>query len=255
MLVGIGTIIAVADPLIFWTIVAAAAVGAALGDWLSYWVGYHYHAQIQQMWPLKNHPKLLDKGRVFFKRWGAGDCHRRFSGPLRANVPIVAGIAEMPWLRFQIANWGSAFLWAFVCLSWLVGNEVVDPVFFLSCCGLPSRSAFYKRMGAVQVGGTTRRDSDVCSYCCRRRAGAARGHGLRVCFQSYKRGQKARWRDQSVGPGHSRYIRRKSVQNALVADDKCNTQVVLIVASTLFAISQLAGSLLGKTRKQSILEY
>jgi membrane protein DedA with SNARE-associated domain len=61
MLVGIGTIIAVADPLIFWTIVAAAAVGAALGDWLSYWVGYHYHTQIQQMWPLKNHPKLLDK--------------------------------------------------------------------------------------------------------------------------------------------------------------------------------------------------
>jgi membrane protein DedA with SNARE-associated domain len=59
MLVGIGTIIAVADPLIFWTIVAAAAIGAALGDWLSYWVGYHYHAQIQQLWPLKNS----------FRRW------------------------------------------------------------------------------------------------------------------------------------------------------------------------------------------
>jgi len=28
MLVGIGTIIALADPLIFWTIVAAAAIGA-----------------------------------------------------------------------------------------------------------------------------------------------------------------------------------------------------------------------------------
>jgi membrane protein DedA with SNARE-associated domain len=36
MLVG-STIIAVADPLTFWTIVAAAAIGAALGDWLSYW--------------------------------------------------------------------------------------------------------------------------------------------------------------------------------------------------------------------------
>ena len=41
----------------------------------------------------------------------------RFSGPLRASVPIVAGIIEMPWLKFQIANWGSAFLWAFVLLS------------------------------------------------------------------------------------------------------------------------------------------
>jgi membrane protein DedA with SNARE-associated domain len=39
VLVGVGTIIAVADPLIFWTIVVAAAIGAALGDWLSYWLG------------------------------------------------------------------------------------------------------------------------------------------------------------------------------------------------------------------------
>src|ERR1051326_5065803 len=59
MLVGIGTIIGAADPLIFWTIVTAAAVGAALGDWVSYWLGYHYHAQIQAMWPLKDHPKLI----------------------------------------------------------------------------------------------------------------------------------------------------------------------------------------------------
>jgi membrane protein DedA with SNARE-associated domain len=109
MLVGIGTVIAVADPLIFWTIVAAAAVGAALGDWLSYWLGYHYHTQIQQLWPLNNHPKLLDKARSFFRLWGAwGIVIARFSGPLRASVPLVAGIA---------ANWSSAFLWAFVLLS------------------------------------------------------------------------------------------------------------------------------------------
>jgi membrane protein DedA with SNARE-associated domain len=32
-------------------------------------------------------------------------------------VPIVAGITQMPALRFQLANWSSAFLWAFVLLS------------------------------------------------------------------------------------------------------------------------------------------
>ena len=118
MLVGIGTIIGAADPLIFWTIVTAAAVGAALGDWLSYWLGYHYHEKIQAMWPLKDHPKLLENGHKFFKRWGVwAVVIGRFSGPLRASVPIVAGIIEMPWLRFQIANWSSAFLWAFVLLS------------------------------------------------------------------------------------------------------------------------------------------
>ena len=62
MLVGIGTIIGAADPLIFWTIVTAAAVGAALGDWLSYWLGYHYHEQIQAMWPLKTIPSCSRTG-------------------------------------------------------------------------------------------------------------------------------------------------------------------------------------------------
>ena len=118
MLVGIGTIIGAADPVIFWSIVSSAAVGAALGDWLSYWLGYHYHAQIQAMWPLRNHPKLLDNGHRFFARWGVwAVVIGRFSGPLRASIPIVAGITEMPWLKFQIANWSSAFLWAFVLLS------------------------------------------------------------------------------------------------------------------------------------------
>jgi membrane protein DedA with SNARE-associated domain len=118
MLVGIGTIIGAADPLIFWTIVAAAAIGAALGDWLSYWLGYHYHAQIQNMWPLKNYPHLIETGHKFFEKWGVwAVVIGRFSGPLRASVPIVAGITEMPVLKFQIANWGSAFLWAFVLLS------------------------------------------------------------------------------------------------------------------------------------------
>jgi membrane protein DedA with SNARE-associated domain len=70
------------------------------------------------MWPLRNHPNLLEQGRVFFKRWGVwAIVIGRFSGPLRASVPIVAGSIEMPWLRFQLANWSSAFLWAAALLS------------------------------------------------------------------------------------------------------------------------------------------
>ena len=70
------------------------------------------------MWPLKNHPTLIEKGRVFFRKWGAwAIVLARFSGPLRASVPIAAGIAQMPQRMFQLANWSSAFLWAFVLLS------------------------------------------------------------------------------------------------------------------------------------------
>jgi membrane protein DedA with SNARE-associated domain len=93
-------------------------VGAALGDWLSYSLGYYYHNEIQNMWPLRDHKDLMVRGRIFFKRWGAwAIVIGRFLGPLRASVPIVAGVTEMPWLRFQIANWSSAFLWAAVLLA------------------------------------------------------------------------------------------------------------------------------------------
>jgi len=109
----------------FWLIVVAAAIGAALGDWVSYWLGYHYHERIQSMWPLKNHPKLIENGKTFFRRWGAwAIVLARFTGPLRASVPIVAGIAQMPQMLFQVANWASAFLWAFLVLY--TGGFVVD---------------------------------------------------------------------------------------------------------------------------------
>ena len=82
MVLGIGPLVGASDALNFWTIVSAAAIGAALGDWLSYWLGYHYHEQIQRMWPLRNHPNLIDQGRVFFKRWGAWLLSSdAFSGP------------------------------------------------------------------------------------------------------------------------------------------------------------------------------
>src|SRR5262245_35455053 len=118
MVFGIGPLLGATDSLNFWTVVAAAAIGAALGDWLSYWLGYHYHYAIQGMWPLRNHPDLIKRGRIFFKQWGAwAIVIGRFLGPLRASVPIVAGITEMPQIRFQIANWSSAFLWAAVLLA------------------------------------------------------------------------------------------------------------------------------------------
>jgi membrane protein DedA with SNARE-associated domain len=118
MLVVIGTIIGASNSLSFWSILTAAAIGAALGDWLSYWLGYHYHEQIARMWPLSSYPNLIPQGHKFFTRWGPwAIVIGRFSGPLRASVPIVAGITQMSWLRFQIANWSSAFLWAFVLLS------------------------------------------------------------------------------------------------------------------------------------------
>jgi membrane protein DedA with SNARE-associated domain len=97
----------------FWPIWLAAALGAAVGDWVSYWLGFHYKHGIARLWPLSRNPALLPRGEAFFRKWGvAGIFLGRFFGPLRSAVPLVAGICAMPLLRFQIANVASAAVWA-----------------------------------------------------------------------------------------------------------------------------------------------
>jgi len=116
-LVLIGTFIAAGD-LPFVPVWIAGSAGAALGDWISYWVGVKLEYTVQHIWPLSRHPDLIPKGEAFIKKWGAlGIFIGRFSGPLRASVPLVAGIFEMPFWTFQIANWTSAFIWAGVLLT------------------------------------------------------------------------------------------------------------------------------------------
>jgi membrane protein DedA with SNARE-associated domain len=102
----------------FWPILVAGAVGAALGDWLSYWIGIKVGPAIANAWPLSRSPGLIPRGERFVKRWGAPAIFiGRFFGPLRAAVPLVAGIFLMPWWRFQIANFVSAFVWVAVVLT------------------------------------------------------------------------------------------------------------------------------------------
>ncbi len=102
----------------FWPVWVAGSVGAALGDWLSYWIGVKLGPPVAHMWPLSRHPDLLPRGEAFVKRWGVPAIFiGRFFGPLRAAVPLVAGIFEMPYWSFQFANVTSAFLWAGVLLT------------------------------------------------------------------------------------------------------------------------------------------
>lgn len=118
MLIAIGSIAAVngtmADFAVLWV---AASLGAALGDWVSYWLGKHFHEEIANMWPLSKRPDLIPRGQKFFDEYGVwAIVLGRFFGPLRAAVPLVAGISEMDFRKFQIANFLSAFLWAGVLL-------------------------------------------------------------------------------------------------------------------------------------------
>jgi membrane protein DedA with SNARE-associated domain len=116
VLVAIGALIGISD-IKFWPVWIAAAVGASLGDWLSYWFGYHFKDRVAEMWPLSRHPDLLPRGQAFVQRWGIPSIYiGRFFGPLRATVPLAAGIFAMPYWPFQLANWTSALIWSAVLL-------------------------------------------------------------------------------------------------------------------------------------------
>jgi membrane protein DedA with SNARE-associated domain len=116
-LVALGALVG-SSGLSFWPIWIAGALGAAFGDWLSYWIGLKLEYRVQHIWPLSRHPDLIPRGEAFMRTWGiAGIFIGRFFGPLRAAVPLIAGIFEMPFWRFQIANFSSAFVWAAVLLT------------------------------------------------------------------------------------------------------------------------------------------
>jgi len=107
----------------FWPIWIAGSLGAACGDWLSYWIGYKLEKAVYGIWPLSKHPDLIPKGEAFIEKWGIlGIFIGRFSGPLRASVPLVAGVFRMPYWKFQAANFSSAFVWAGTLL--LLGDVI-----------------------------------------------------------------------------------------------------------------------------------
>ena len=93
--------------------VSWAVAGAVLGDGLSYWIGKHYQAQLTNVWPFNKHPASLEKGIAFFQRYGGKSVAiGRFFGPIRAVIPLVAGMMNMPAGRFLVANVLSALAWA-----------------------------------------------------------------------------------------------------------------------------------------------
>jgi membrane protein DedA with SNARE-associated domain len=120
--------------------ILGAAVGAALGDAVSYWIGIHFKHLVPRMWPFTRHPDWLDRGHAFFNKWGGTSVFLgRFFGPIRAVIPLAAGMMEMPQRAFWIANIGSAVPWAFVVIGtgwgggklvrwFLDGERLNDPV-------------------------------------------------------------------------------------------------------------------------------
>ncbi len=118
----------------------SAALGGTLGYAISYWIGYYFKDSIDTVWPFRQNPDLVRKGEYFFQKYGTWSVFLgHFFGPIRAVIPVVAGMFAMRQLPFQIANFASAVIWAGgviasafyvvtyieVIFQWLLAHEIV----------------------------------------------------------------------------------------------------------------------------------
>lgn len=117
LFVAVGALIG-ASQMSFWPIFAGVALGGFIGDWVSYWLGYHLKDRVLEWKAVKAKPQLITKTKDLVERWGmAAVFVGRFISPIRSFVPFVAGMFQMPMWAFQLANASSAVVWAYVLLA------------------------------------------------------------------------------------------------------------------------------------------
>ena len=95
--------------------IAAASLGAILGATFSWWLGLVYGDAILRLWPLRNHPDLMQRGTEAFAKWGPmAIIIGHFFGPLRPVVFLMCGMSRMRFVQFQIYNVIGSLGWAYV---------------------------------------------------------------------------------------------------------------------------------------------
>lgn len=103
-----------------------AALGAFVGDGLSYWVGYRWGPQLRTRWPFSRYPQWLDRGEAMFRRHGTKSIAiARFVGAVRPFVPAIAGMLHMPLRRYALPSLLACVAWALLFLlpGWVLGKS------------------------------------------------------------------------------------------------------------------------------------
>ncbi|WP_431299848.1 DedA family protein [Tabrizicola sp. BL-A-41-H6] len=114
ILLGVGALVATGQ-VDFLPIWAGATIGAIIGSFISYAIGWVYGDTLLSFRPVAKHADLIEKGNAAFRRWGAlAVLIGHFFGPLRAVVFLMAGIARLNLPVFIVINVVGCALWAYV---------------------------------------------------------------------------------------------------------------------------------------------
>lgn len=139
-----------------WQVLLLGYAGGLLGDLLSYGLGRRFHQNIRRLPGLRQHPEWLVSAELHFQRYGAASLLLgRYIGPLRPMLPMIAGMLDMPFVRFWLISMLAAAGWsiAYLLPGWATGAALRLPLpegFWLSsgviAAGLGALLAFSMQM-------------------------------------------------------------------------------------------------------------
>jgi undecaprenyl-diphosphatase len=112
VLVGAGILVGTGH-LGFWPVFIATAVGAIVGDQVSYWAGRLFGERLKTLWPLNRYPQLVAKGEDFVREHGGKSIAiGRFVPGVKSVVPGIVGMFNMNQVFFAFVNVTSGTFWA-----------------------------------------------------------------------------------------------------------------------------------------------
>ncbi|ULB09651.1 DedA family protein [Cereibacter azotoformans] len=112
ILFGVGALVATGG-LDFTPIWIGASIGAMLGSFFSFWLGWRFGPRALEMPPMRDHRALIHRGTDAFARWGTlAVLIGHFFGPLRAVVFLLAGVSRLSVWKFAPVNILGCIAWA-----------------------------------------------------------------------------------------------------------------------------------------------
>jgi membrane-associated protein len=108
----LGGVLASSGQLSLGRLMVLVVAAAVAGDTVGYEVGKHAGPRVLRSRLLRRHRQRLDGARDFLRRRGsAGVFLARFTAFLRAVMPALAGLSDMPYRRFLAFNATGALVW------------------------------------------------------------------------------------------------------------------------------------------------